>query len=407
MGDLGCDIADSLDRLCVEIVAPLRASRVEIVQAIYTRVQEAVPEPVASQDPAYLSGVLDTIAVVLDYVLDAIEYGPEWSGPIPEVAAIQARRAARAGVSLGTVLRRYLAAHSCLGEFVAREAHDIGASSEGVALELMRKTQQALLERLTASIEHEYDDERRRLEHSSIEQRIETVRRLLDDQPVDAEQTEELNYEIASSWHLAAIGVGGDLHSDLWRIKANLDCEILTVPDGETTTWIWFGAARKIEVADVERILVADDETSIAFGGGGLGLAGWRQTHREARSALSHTQLHPEKAIRYADEPLTFAALENETLSTWLQEFLAPLRNTPDGGKKLLNTLRAYLDAECNCSSAAAALEIRRQTVRSRLRTAETLLDRPLRECLAELDVALNFHYLELGDHRVRSESTD
>jgi hypothetical protein len=399
MGDLGCDVADSLGRVPARMVAPLRASRADIVQAIYARIQEAVPESVASQDPVYLTGVLDTIAAVLDYALDAIEHGPDQAGPIPEEAVAQARRAARAGVGLGTVLRRYFVAHSCLGEFIAQEARGVDASSEGVALRHLRKTQEALLERLIAAIEQEYDGECRLLERSSIERTTEIVHRLLADRPVDPAQIEELDYEIASSWHLAVISVGGELRSDLWRIKADLDCEILTVPGGEDTTWIWFGAARKVEVADIQRIFDTDDKRSIAFGGEGMGMIGWRQTHREARSALLGAQLHSEGVARYADEPLLFAVLENQTVRAWLRDFLAPLRSASDGGKKLLKTLRAYLDAECNSSSAAAALGVRRQTVGTRLRAAEVLLDRPIHECLAELDVALNLHYLVPDDY--------
>ena len=129
--------------------------------------------------------------------------------------------------------------------------------------------------------------------------------------------------------------------------------------------------------------------------------------HREARSALLGAQLNSGGAARYADSPLLFAALENETVGTWLRDFLAPLRSTPDGGKKLLNTLRAYLDAECNSSSAAAALKVRRQTVGSRLRSAEDLLDCPIRECLAELDVALKLHYLSPDEHYFRPSNAD
>jgi DNA-binding PucR family transcriptional regulator len=51
--------------------------------------------------------------------------------------------------------------------------------------------------------------------------------------------------------------------------------------------------------------------------------------------------------------------------------------------------LRAYIDAECNATSAAPLLKIGRHTVESHVRTAEELLGRPLRTCLSELNVAL------------------
>jgi hypothetical protein len=99
----------------------------------------------------------------------------------------------------------------------------------------------------------------------------------------------------------------------------------------------------------------------------------------------------------YADRPLLAAVLESESLQASLWEFLAPLRSRPDGGAGLIRTLRAYLDAECNSSSAASALKVRRQTVGNRLRLAEQLLERPLRSCLGELDVALRLADLHVG----------
>lgn len=96
-----------------------------------------------------------------------------------------------------------------------------------------------------------------------------------------------------------------------------------------------------------------------------------------------------QRVARCADGPLVTAALESDTLTERLNNFLEPIRSRPDGGWVLLETLRAYIDAEFNSSSAASALNIRRQTVGSRIRLAEQLLGRPLRSCIAELDVAL------------------
>jgi DNA-binding PucR family transcriptional regulator len=105
--------------------------------------------------------------------------------------------------------------------------------------------------------------------------------------------------------------------------------------------------------------------------------------------------------VRYAESPLLVAALENETLATWLGEFLAPIRARPDG-EDLLKTLRAYIDAECSRSSAAPVAKVRRQTVGDRLRLAEKLLGCPLRTCLAELDVALRLADLSSEDSSLK-----
>jgi DNA-binding PucR family transcriptional regulator len=57
--------------------------------------------------------------------------------------------------------------------------------------------------------------------------------------------------------------------------------------------------------------------------------------------------------------------------------------------------LRAFLDAGCNVSAAAAALGVTRQTVASRLRVIEHQIGRPVDACLAELDLALRMHDFE------------
>jgi DNA-binding PucR family transcriptional regulator len=57
-------------------------------------------------------------------------------------------------------------------------------------------------------------------------------------------------------------------------------------------------------------------------------------------------------------------------------------------------TLRAYLKAGCNASSAASALGVVRHTVESRVRAVEQILDKGLNTCLSELEVALRLHEL-------------
>jgi hypothetical protein len=120
--------------------------------------------------------------------------------------------------------------------------------------------------------------------------------------------------------------------------------------------------------------------------------------HQGAISPASRKAFSSAQGKTHAARPLLAAALEDEALGASLVDFLAPLRSRPDGGAALLRTLRAYLDAECNGSSAASALKVRRQTVGNRLRLVEHLLDRPLRSCLAELDVALRLVDLSADD---------
>lgn len=370
------------------------------VGAIHHHIQESVPDPNSGQDPTYQAGLLRAVNDVLDYCLEAMEGGLGWSGPIPSEARAQARRAAAAGVSLGTVLRRYVAGHSRLGKFVEEEAEHIGLSTNGSALHHLRRAQELLLERLTEAIEQEYVQECERIACPSELRRTEIVKRLLAGEPVQSDELTEIDYELNTSWHVGVIATGDWVETALRRAKAELVCDLLPASGDDGTTWAWFGLSKSLDITNVERALSTNGYAGgpIAIGGVGRGPAGWRQTHREAQGAWLRALHRPDSVVRYADGPLLAAALESETLATWLIELLTPIQSRPDRGVALLETLRAYLDAECNCSCAASALKVRRQTVGDRLRQAETLLGRPLRSCLAELDVALRLVDLASSD---------
>jgi PucR C-terminal helix-turn-helix domain len=275
---------------------------------------------------------------------------------------------------------------------------DLSSNSSGVRD--LRRTQDPLLERLVGAIEREYDA------HDSTtpkpeQRRTHVVQSLLADEPVGLSDLAELDYELYTVWHLGMIATGSGLQPALQRTKRELACQILEVEQGETM-WIWLGSPHQLDEAHLERLLMANRTASrsLALGQARRGIDGWRQTHREARGALPLALRRQGALVRYTDGPLLAAALGDRTLAAWLTELLMPLRSRPDGGMRLLETLRAYIDAECNGSSAASMLDVRRQTVTNRLRLVEELLGRELRSCLASLDVALSLAELSVDDYR-------
>lgn len=386
----------SLQEIRAEIVVRLRERRTEVESTIYARIQAGVPDSVDGQDPAYQAGMREAIAAIIEYCLEGLEHGSEWLGPIPSAAAAQARRAARNDVCLGTVLLRYFAGHRLLGEMIAEEAKGIDLLDNGLALQHLRRIQEGLLEHLTTVVADEYNHERERARRSPEQRRRELVGKLLAGDHVYPVDRAELGYELHNAWHLGLILTGGWADEPLLQLQAALDCELLSVACGDGTTWVWLGARRTLAVVEIERLLSLDDTAnlSLALGSPGKGIAGWRQTHHEARGALLRALRRPERLVRYADRPLLAAALQNETLARWLKEFLAPLRARADGGTELLQALRAYIDAECNYRAAGSTLDRDRHTVENRVRTAEESLGRSLRTCLPELDVALHLEEL-------------
>lgn len=388
----GGEAPRAFDRIRAQLVKHLRERLSEIADAIANRVQEAVPDSVGDHDPAYQTGILAAVVAMLDYSLAAIEYGQGWSKPIPPEALAQARRAAWAGVSLGTVLRRYVAAHGELGEFVMQEAQRCDLSNDGPALHHIRRTQEGLLEQITAAIEREYNQEFERIAHSPEQRHAEVVQKLLSAEPTDPAVVAELGYDIHSSWHVGLIVTGAEAGELIRTLEEHYARKLLAVPaNGNVSAWLSTESTPKL--ADIKRLLsVARAGPALAVGEPGRGIDGWRLTHQQAQDALRVALLRPERFSRYEDDALLSAVLLNDTLARSLEhKYLRPLSSQRDGGTTLRHTLRVYIAVECNATSAAQELRVGRRAVKDRVCTAERLIGCCLRECLAEMHAALCF----------------
>jgi hypothetical protein len=100
----------------------LRARRPGLDETLHAHVRETVAGPRAGEDAEYDAGLYAAVSEAIDYALNALEQGGGWSEPAPPAVVAQARRAARIGVSLDTVLRRYQAGHAKLVDFILEAA---------------------------------------------------------------------------------------------------------------------------------------------------------------------------------------------------------------------------------------------------------------------------------------------
>lgn len=397
------------------LVKRLRGRQPEIAAAILVHVR-ALYGSTGSEDTEYQAGLSAAVAAVVDYALTGIEQGEEGSGPIPSAAITQARRAARNGVNLDTLVLRYIAGHRLLGEFVMDEADRSGYAGHGNALRQLRRTQESLLERLTAAVAGEHRQEAERMGRSTEQCRRELVQKLLDGEPID---TAQLDYHF-DVWHLGMIATGTGAEKAVRGLADGLGRQLLPVSCGEGTVWAWLGGRRKLAITDIERVLAANGVpgVSLAIGEPRGRIDGWRQTHREAQAALSIALRMPPGLTRCADVSLEAALLQNPVLARLLIEtHLSPLDSLRIGGPIARETLRAYIACNHNISSAAHKLKVTRHTVENRLHQIEQLFDRPLRTCLASLELALRLE--DLGyppaptlhrlpgdmDHQVQAET--
>lgn len=380
----------SLADVRAELGGRLDARRDEIEEATLTRVS-AVVDPDVEVDSIYLEGLKTAVAAALDYGLEGVRRGDERPPPIPVPLLAQARIAARHGVDLSTVLRRYFAGYTLLGHFIVEEAE--AAATRSAALGELLHTQALRFDHLVNTVTEEYGREMLDQPKSTAQRRAELVRGLLEGEWLDAG---ELAYDFAGC-HLGLVGSGEGAEDAVRELASRCDCRLLLVPSEEEVVWAWLGSRRPLDPGRLDEALSGvASPVAMSCGELGVGLPGWRLTHRQAAAALPIAEREPGRLTHYADVALLASALQDELLATTLRSlYLAPLSAVRGGGANLRATLRAYFETERNISSAAALLGVSRQTIRNRLIGIEEKLGRSLDSCGAELEIALRLDAVE------------
>jgi hypothetical protein len=385
-----------------ELVERLRNRSAEIEDAIFNRVR-ALASPAENEDAEYRAGLRATVAESVDYALTSIERGEDSTGAIPPAAAAQARRAARSGVGLDTILRRYAAGDRLVGEIIMDEA----GRFPNEALRQILRTQSPHVDRLMASVAAEYMAELELMRRSPAQRVAERVKRLLaGDAPFDAEG---LGYEF-EAWHLGLVLTGTKAEVAARTLADAVSRDSLVVKRSDDSAWAWLGGRQPLDVSEVQRHLAAGvlGDVTLAVGEPRWGIDGWRLTHHEALAAHQVVLRRPQPLTRASSVLLLAAVLRDEPLARSLREtYLAPLDEHGDSGLVLRETLRAYFAAGFNAATAAAALEIDRHTVQRHLRKVEEALGRLLPSCHAELEVALSLEELDSSTNKAVSPTLE
>jgi hypothetical protein len=364
----------------------LRQRREEIEQAALTRIYDVSP-PGDRLDPEYIIGLKAATAAALDYAFATVEDGERCSPSVPVALLGQARLAARNGVGIETVMRRYFSGFALFGEFVFQEfGPDIAAA--GVSPQRLWQVQVEQFDRLIAAVVEEYEREQKARPASKQQRRLDRIERLLGGESLGAE---ELGYDFAV-WHVAVVASGPDRQHELQRVAQDLDRRLLAVTPKQGKVWAWFGGQRKLpakQLAERMRSIWPRD-FPVYLGEPAKGLPGWRLSHRQAKALNGIGRDPADSIVCYAESGLLASVLKDDLLVSSLDQlYLAPLAEERDGGEAFRETLRAYLSAGRNVTSAAAALGVTRQTVATRLRAIEERIGRRLDECAAEIEISL------------------
>jgi PucR C-terminal helix-turn-helix domain/GGDEF-like domain len=379
------------------IAERLADRRREMEEAVLARAY-AVSDPARAGDPEYVNGFRSAIGAAIEYVVVSLRGGDVPPPPVPAALLSQARLAGRNKVPLDTVIRRYFAGFALLAEFMIDELArdgDFGLRD----LKPVLQNQAPFFERLLAGISEEHRCGYASRSTSGDERRTHLVERMLEGELLDGTA---LGYEL-DDVHIGVIAKGAGAQEALRAVARDLDRRLLAVPRPDDTVWAWFGgrSAPDPQRASTALRTLLPPGVVAASGEPGKGRTGWRLSHQQARACLPIAMRRNTRLISYGDVPLLATMLHDKLLSASMRQiYLQPLERERDGGRLLRRTVRAYIDAGRNVSSAAAALRVNRKTVASRLTRVEALLERDLGSCLTELDAALEMEELEAAAER-------
>jgi hypothetical protein len=390
------------------IAESLRLKTPEIEQAMLARMQGA-RAGVPNMAVECVESIHVAAIELLECCLDWMERGDMAAVILPRSIGRPARYAARTGAGIDAILRYYIAAHTVIGEFVMDSVGRLDRCAESGAAAVLRRVQADALEEVLVLVVEEFQDERSRAVLSASARRADMVRRLLAGEDLDGSG---LDYDVEAPCHVALV-VTGELQAEP-TARALLGCHntkhLIALP-GDGTIWAWVGGARSVTTEEVVKLLAGAGCRGCVVGVGEpcSGVDGWRLSHRQADAACNLGLSSERGIIRYADDPLLAAAINDDVLARSLHDlYLAPLDRRKGGGAVLRDTLREYFAKSANVSSAAAALGVTRRTVEARLRTAEELLGRTVQACSAEIDVALRLdeiRHRKAGDTSAPSET--
>jgi len=131
-------------------------------------------------------------------------------------------------------------------------------------------------------------------------------------------------------------------------------------------------------------------DVRIAIGPTANGVDGFRRSHFDAITTQQlMARLHSPQQIAWFTEVQLVALITADTdrAAEFVRHTLGDLESA---GTELQDTVRTFVDEQCNASRAAKRLYTHRNTLLRRLARADGLLPRPLAECSVNVAVALD-----------------
>lgn len=346
----------------------------------------------ARRDEA-LAEVRPTTQAVVMQALVALDQGLPVPTSVPPETAVQIARAVRRRVPVATILKYQRTSHAYLSDVLVEACRQLVPPEEQT--QQLSQLSRLLVDHVSGfslACTAAFIVEEQSWLASIDGSRGELVRSLLAGEPPAGDPSKTLRYDLSNRTHVGLVlrreARDDDAsHEALARVAAALLTRIgatgqLVIPADEHEVWAW-GSFVNPRDADV-RSIGSSPDTLVAVGRPASGLEGFRSTHENAGTAarvalLANAPHSRDRTVFFDDVRLTALLMADPVAAArFVQDELGALRGPREA--VLRETVRVYLECNCSPASAATRLNVVKNTVVYRIRRAEELLGRSVKE---------------------------
>jgi DNA-binding PucR family transcriptional regulator len=263
-------------------------------------------------------------------------------------------------------------------------------------LDVCSRSISAFVDHTLLAIAARIDLERDELTRGTHAERRETVALILDGAPIARQRAEgRLGYAL-TGLHTAAVIWSDDPKGDLARLDGAAEAlghaaggaRPLIVLASTATRWVWVPGT--VSTDALLPAISGTPDVRIAIGPTASGVDGFRRSHFDAITTQQlMARLRSQQQIALFTDVQLVALITTDTgrAAEFVKHTLGDLESA---GTELQETVRTFVDEQCNASRAAARLYTHRNTLLRRLARADELLPRPLAESSVSVAVALD-----------------
>ncbi|HTN78974.1 MAG TPA: helix-turn-helix domain-containing protein [Acidimicrobiales bacterium] len=374
-------LTDDVQEVIVDLIPDLRADAIDVLHDSIRENLATALHALATQED---SNEATAPSAALDYARTLAQID------IPPTALIRAYR-----VGQTRFLRR------CIEELLRSSTN--GPEDVVATLQIVESVS-TRLDRVVEQVYAEYEQARELKLRDRSAVLAGRVRDLLRGRPVDIADAEHaLGYRLRRSHVGVVLWIDNGSVEALPRLRhfaralgqaVRCDDEGLFVAHDERSAWAWMPT--KVDIAHTDELIEvakAEKTVSIAIGAPNRDVEGFRRTHQQAVSAQSvaraagtdHAQITPFDEVA----PIAMLCADLDAARAWVHDALGGLAVDTTRNAGLRETARVFLETGGSYTATAEQMFLHRNTAQYRVKQAEEVRGRPLRDRRLDVELAL------------------